>query len=306
MTIVGLLIHAILIGCGSNHLEGSSETAPTDIAPEYSSFLGSTEFSVGDNRVSFTLRSRDGEPLEGARVIAQIRHADDTAHSPPELTATYHEIQTETPHEHSDGHSHPHVYRQGIYVLDQVPIDRAGIWLAEFTVVSGGALVPKIEGLAFSVSEESSVPIVGTHLSEIPGGLETKGVRIPSPTLDSAAAVLGNESIGGAMGKEAPVLVVFASPEFCTSAMCGPVTQVAGLVAKRLNSNIGVFRVEPYDLDSARKDGTLRMSLQVQNWELPTEPWTFVISSDGVIVARFEGLYGADELATAITRALDS
>ena len=41
---------------------------------------------------------------------------------------------------------------------------------------------------------------------------------------------------------------------------------------------------------------------QVGQWRLPTEPWTFVIDRDGIVVERFEGAFSAEELAAAVRR----
>ncbi len=32
-------------------------------------------------------------------------------------------------------------------------------------------------------------------------------------------------------------------------------------------------------------------------WNLPSEPWVFVVDSDGIVQARFEGVMAAEELA---------
>ncbi|MDX6622064.1 MAG: hypothetical protein QOK36_4450, partial [Gaiellales bacterium] len=41
---------------------------------------------------------------------------------------------------------------------------------------------------------------------------------------------------------------------------------------------------------------------QVRAWRLPSEPWTFVIGSDGKIATRLEGAFSAAELRAAVGR----
>jgi glutathione peroxidase-family protein len=42
----------------------------------------------------------------------------------------------------------------------------------------------------------------------------------------------------------------------------------------------------------------------MHQWGLQTEPWTFLVSRDGRIEAKFEGSISAEELETAIRRLL--
>ena len=41
---------------------------------------------------------------------------------------------------------------------------------------------------------------------------------------------------------------------------------------------------------------------QVKAFGLPTEPWVFLISSDGRIQQRLEGAFGVEELSAAVER----
>jgi hypothetical protein len=42
----------------------------------------------------------------------------------------------------------------------------------------------------------------------------------------------------------------------------------------------------------------------MKQWRLQTEPWTFVVGSDGRIKAKFEGSVSAGELEAALRRFL--
>ena len=49
--------------------------------------------------------------------------------------------------------------------------------------------------------------------------------------------------------------------------------------------------------DNDPKLGTNRW---VQEWNLPTEPWIFLVGADGLIKAKFEGAVSVDELERAV------
>jgi hypothetical protein len=44
----------------------------------------------------------------------------------------------------------------------------------------------------------------------------------------------------------------------------------------------------------------------VTQWNLPSEPWTFVIDGKGRLAAKFEGAVSVGEVVTAATAALNS
>jgi hypothetical protein len=44
----------------------------------------------------------------------------------------------------------------------------------------------------------------------------------------------------------------------------------------------------------------------VQEWHLPSEPWTFLVGQDGHIKAKFEGSESVAELSKAVRRNLVS
>ncbi len=64
------------------------------------------------------------------------------------------------------------------------------------------------------------------------------------------------------------------------------------------SSGVRFIHVEIYrDNDPAK--GVNRW---VKQWRLPTEPFTFVVDGKGVIRAKLEGAFSADELSRAVSR----
>jgi hypothetical protein len=108
-------------------------------------------------------------------------------------------------------------------------------------------------------------------------------------------------SIAGSLAAHKPFVVVFATPKFCTSRTCGPVVDVVDTARRRFRgSGIRFVHVEIY----RRNDPTLGFNRFVRQWRLPTEPWTFLVGSDGRVKAKFEGSVSLGELSAAIRRTL--
>ena len=76
---------------------------------------------------------------------------------------------------------------------------------------------------------------------------------------------------------------------------------VVDTVRRRLSSaKVRFIHVEAYR-DNNPRDGFNRWMRQ---WGLPSQPWTFVVGSDGRVRAKFEGPLSAAELVAAVREVL--
>ena len=62
--------------------------------------------------------------------------------------------------------------------------------------------------------------------------------------------------------------------------------------------------IEPYDLAKARADAVLEPVPAVLEWGLRTEPFIFVIDTDGIVRVKLEGVTDLAELSEAIESVL--
>ena len=139
------------------------------------------------------------------------------------------------------------------------------------------------------------------------------GAKAPAsrtPTLATAAAScaplttarhpdrqLYTTSVAQALKAHEPFVVTFATPKFCTSRTCGPVVDVVSSVRKQLaHSGVRFIHVEVFqDNDPAK--GYNRWMRQ---WNLQSEPWSFLVGRDGRIKEKFEGPVSIRELRAAV------
>ncbi|MEO6795636.1 MAG: hypothetical protein ABI401_07365 [Candidatus Dormibacter sp.] len=110
-------------------------------------------------------------------------------------------------------------------------------------------------------------------------------------------------SIAQAIAGHKPTLVVFASPAFCTSQLCGPEVKVIQGLEPAYKDKLTFIHVEIYE--NYKPDPSKRqVAPTVTEWRLQSEPWIFLIDSTGTIRERFEGAAGTDEVKAAIDRLL--
>ena len=128
-------------------------------------------------------------------------------------------------------------------------------------------------------------------------GGETSSLTTRTPPDES----LLRYSIADSLDAKVPFVVTFATPKFCASRTCGPVVDVVEEVSRRLDGeSVRFIHVEVFE-DNDPAKGYNRW---LKEWNLPTEPWTFLVGSDGRIAERFEGTVSVDELEQAVREKL--
>ena len=94
--------------------------------------------------------------------------------------------------------------------------------------------------------------------------------------------------------------LLFATPQLCQSRVCGPVVDVALQMKAKYGDRVEFIHQEVYEDNDPNKG--LREPLQ--RFNLPTEPWLFVVGKDGRITARLEGSFGLGAFEQALKTAL--
>ena len=69
---------------------------------------------------------------------------------------------------------------------------------------------------------------------------------------------------------------------------------------------VALSRKSPY-IESANKEGEFtKISPVIKPWNLPSEPWVFLINTKGIIIDKFESFVPQDELELSINRILSN
>ena len=110
--------------------------------------------------------------------------------------------------------------------------------------------------------------------ADVGNDLEKIDTRVPPDQMHKVdfAEVLGKK----------PIVLVFATPALCQSRVCGPVVDVAQQVADKYEPEADFIHQEVY-VDNEIEKG---IRPQLKAFGLPTEPWTYLIGTDGVIKDR--------------------
>jgi hypothetical protein len=158
-----------------------------------------------------------------------------------------------------------------------------------------GTLLKSVE-----VGEFEKVPHVGgdAPLIHTPTAREAQGdlsrisTRVPPDTQNRV-------DYADALGKE-PIVVLFATPKFCQSRVCGPVVDVAEQAKHEYGEKAAFIHMEIYN----ENDPAKRVRPQVRAFRLPSEPWLFTIDRAGVVRDAVEGAFGLKLMHEAVDKAL--
>lgn len=270
-----------------------------------------SEAVVGPNRLAIGLL-RNGSPINDPAAKVHIKIFDLSTSTPTALAdaaATY--------------------YGQGL---------PAGIWVANVTFAQPGNVGVEVETqlpgqaqpstrrFSLTVQLESAAPRVGQNAivvetltaKDVPDLKQLTSGPDPDPALYQISLVKALRS-----GK--PTALLFATPNFCRTATCGPSVTVLSQLQKKFGDRMNFIHSEVYRYpfgDSAKlqaetmskaqaagRDPTpdeLRAGLSdaMAAWKLDSEPWLFLIDAKGVIAARYEGGITSEELTPAIEQLL--
>jgi hypothetical protein len=250
---------------------------------------GTSDHAPGRNRVSFLVVRPNGAVVERPRAriwLARGRRAEPFARGEARL------LDVGVPGRRA-GMISPTTY---VAHLD-LPAPGTYWFLAEPV----GAR-PRIQALGtLVVKARTASPAVGERppASRTPTLADVGGDAARISTGSPPARALLRSSVAEALRDRVPFVVVFATPRFCTSRTCGPTVDVVESVRRRVGrGDVRFIHVEIYrDLDPNK--GYNRW---FREWGLPSEPWTFLVGSNGRVAAKFEGPVAASELEAAVRR----
>jgi hypothetical protein len=181
-----------------------------------------------------------------------------------------------------------------VYVTD-VNFPKDGEWRIAALIEKDGELTSTLLS-SVVVGSFAKVPQVGQKAplihtptpGDVGGELSKITTRIPPDTQNKV-------DYADALGKE-PIVLLFATPQFCQSRVCGPVVDVAEQVKQIYGDEAAFIHMEIYQDNDPSKG----VRPQVKAFHLPTEPWLFAIGRDGRIKAEIEGAFGVEELTRVV------
>jgi hypothetical protein len=187
----------------------------------------------------------------------------------------------------------------GVVYSAELNLPAEGDWRPAALVKEGSEVGAKSLPI-INVGEFTKIPGVGEKPPQIhtPTAQEAGGdlakitTRVPPDTQNKVdfAEVLGKE----------PIVLLFATPQFCQSRVCGPVVDVAQEAQEKFGKQANFIHMEIYN----ENDPSKGVRPQVRAFHLPSEPWLFTINRKGRVSSAIEGAFGPELLDEAVEKAV--
>ncbi len=197
---------------------------------------------------------------------------------------------------------------RGVYEAEGITFDSPGIWQVRATAAIQGR-GSQTATAAFQVASQPALPAPGQPALRTENlTLSSKGV--PRAAIDSRAATGGGKipdpelhrwTIAQALSEHRPVLAVFATPVYCISRFCGPVTDAVDELWHRYANRAVFVHVEIWRDFNKQVINKAAADWLYRNGDL-IEPWLFLIGANGIIRDRWSSLFNTEEVAKELQR----
>lgn len=282
----------LMVACGGSDVI----VPPTEEfgGPEFAAIVINTDLALGKERIAFGVVRSDGPPLaaESAAVRTYYLPPNSEAREAREtLTASY--------------EAWP--FLGGVFVIHP-NLDTAGAWEMETEFTSSDGLMVTAKS-AFLVREASATPALG---SPAPASVTARASDVPDlshiTTDPDPDPSLYEHSLHEALADSKPLVVLFATPAYCVTATCGPLVEDLTVLRDEFEGRANFVHVEvyrdPHLIESGQRPGKDDVVDAVKEWNLPTEPWTFVVNGEGTVHAKFESYAPPGTISTSLRELL--
>jgi predicted small lipoprotein YifL len=209
----------------------------------------------------------------------------------------------------------------GVYETE-VAFDQPGFWQVTVTAETADAGTMRGTG-AFHVAEQHLVPQVGDQAPDVTNLTMSDVGQVPTAAIDSRAGGAGEAggpgeagetgetgetgeddpaipdphlhrtTISAALERQQPFVVLFATPVWCKSRFCGPITESMADLAQQYDDRAAFIHVEVWrDYESRELNDAY--DAWVNKADEGREPWLFAVSSDGVVEQRWDNVPDLD------------
>src|SRR5712691_7028377 len=286
----GLIIGALslpllLAACGGGSNTTTATTRAGGTGGKYTLVQAQSDLPVGTSRFVFGLVNGDNEPITGG--APQIWVANDQRSKP--LGPFHSTWQTWSP---SKGDDFGRAPIPGFFATE-VSVPAAGTWRVLATDVVNGKRISA--GGTIPVSERP-IAAIGTAAISEPTPVATTSAEEAKIDTRQPPTPMHHISLDAALKNGRPTVLVFATPQFCQTRLCGPVVDEVLTLYER----VGTAKANFVDVEIYPTHDTNKPTPEFLRWGFQTEPWVIVIDKTGIIRGRFEGPAVAPEIEAAL------
>ena len=275
-----------LINCTSN---GISEDEVLPDSSKGSVIVVNSDLAVGINRILFILLDSNGIPVRNLGIPITFSFESETNKLELKQQANF----VNWPNSES-----------GAYVsLIEFPV--AGSW-SMFVGPTNQDKDLLVKGL-LNIQKKSRTISIGDNVPSTYNKTKNDVSDIRSITSSNNPNLdLYSISVSDAVLNDRYSIVAFASPMYCQTSTCGPQVDVISNLNEKYKQTIDFIHIEVYERIYDKYGELTKVSISpiLDDWGIKSEPYTFVLSSNGEVMMKYEGFVTEKELETFIRLSL--
>ena len=196
---------------------------------------------------------------------------------------------------------------RGIHVTE-LTFDEIGTWGVEASVPRPDGSVATVEIITEVHERTMSVDVGEIPPLSVSRTLDDVYHVSELTTGSSRDESLYQISVADALQNGKPTVIVFASPAFCTNAVCGPQVEVLSNLSRSYPGQANYVHIDLFT-NPQEIQGDLSRAMPtplLSEWGLVSQEWTFVMGGDGKVIGRFENFVPQDELEPVLVSIFDA
>jgi hypothetical protein len=262
---------------GHVHLDPAQATAEMQVV------LVASELSVGPNRFAVGLLDPTGQNIREAAVHFHFYDLSNPAS--PALESEADATRISSPDDLTVIYALERSFKRsgdwGLEVQARFPDGRASIKRIGFKVLASSATIAP--GQKAPAADTPSAASVNNDLSKLSSAV------LPFPAFYEL-------SLAAALKSGKPTALLFATPAFCQTRFCGPMYEVTSGLQKKYAERVNFIHVEVFTGLPNPAANNWQLAPAMQAFGLQTDPWLYLIRSDGIVSYRVEGIFSEPEV----------
>jgi hypothetical protein len=292
---LGVCVSALsLAGCGGN------------VRPELFAETASFDVVVGKNpRLMFGVSDRSGNNLNGGTVQVRLRRVDG------EWSSQVPASSIGVPGRPQPNGDSPRLTGPaeavGVYATGEVTVPGPGVWEVEIDAGDAGTAITAFEAsdAPMVLDLGAGAPSTKNPTIKTPGitAAQLNSLALDAPSVDQVPhPILHQAEIAASLTAGRPIVVIAATPAYCSSQFCGPLVDVlADLAPKYPTVDFVLLEVYP---DGYEKPVSIHAAQWISEGGIPTgkgnEPWVFLVDRNGKVADRWDNVVDIEALTSQL------
>ena len=179
-------------------------------------------------------------------------------------------------------------------------IQNAGFWGLEATITNSEQ---KTSTAQFAI--QTLADTEGPNIGESVPASQNRTVATVDDISQLSSAIepkpeLHQQTVAEILETDRPAVISFNTPAFCQTVFCAPVLSSIETSYEHYNGRVDYLHLEIF-----KEFDPLVTADEVTEWNLPSEPWTFILDPSGDVIARLAGPVSPRELAFHLDQILE-